>query len=100
MLLKQLRNDGISYFQENKHDHKHLFVCSNCTKSIVLDNCPLEDLLNSLEKQEGFEIKAHNIELYGLCKNCLGLKKSIIRRIIRRIITITRNDIKINISIN
>lgn len=74
VLLKQLRNDGISYFQENKHDHKHLFVCSNCTKSIVLDNCPLEDLLNSLEKQEGFEIKAHNIELYGLCKNCLGLK--------------------------
>lgn len=78
VLLKQLRPDGVSYFQENKHDHKHLFICSRCEKSILLDACPLEELVHSLEKSEGFEITAHNIELYGLCKKCKILAKKMI----------------------
>lgn len=70
VLIKQIRNDGKSYFQENKHDHKHLFVCTSCGKTIVLDHCPLKEMLEKISKTNAFEITSHNIELYGLCKDC------------------------------
>lgn len=70
VLIKQARNDGKTYFQENKHDHKHLFICTNCGKTIILENCPLEEMLNDISKKNKFEITSHNIELYGKCKNC------------------------------
>ena len=69
-LIKTIRNDGKAYFQENSHNHKHLFVCTNCGKTIVLDNCPLEELLHQLSEKSDFSIISHNIELYGLCKEC------------------------------
>lgn len=75
ILIKQIRQNGTTYFQENKHDHKHLFVCLNCGKTIVLDNCPLQDALDSISKKRDFEITSHNIELYGTCKNCKKNKK-------------------------
>ena len=70
VLIKQIRNDGKAYFQENKHDHKHLFVCTLCGKTIVLDHCPLEEMLKKISKNNEFDITSHNIELYGLCKEC------------------------------
>jgi Fur family ferric uptake transcriptional regulator len=75
VLVKQLRNDGISYFQENNHNHKHLFICNKCNNHFILDNCPLEKLLEELSEKEGFELLTHSIELYGFCKKCKTKKK-------------------------
>lgn len=71
ILIKQVRQDGVAYYQENKHDHKHLLICTNCNKKITLDICPLEKLLNNIATDTHFKITAHNIELYGLCPKCL-----------------------------
>lgn len=71
ILIKQVRQDGVAYYQENKHDHKHLLICTNCNKKITLDICPLEKLLNNIAIDTHFKITAHNIELYGLCPKCL-----------------------------
>lgn len=71
LLIKQVRQDGKSYFQENKHDHKHLFVCTTCGKNVVLDTCPLEEMIKTLSEKEDFKIESHNIELYGKCKKCM-----------------------------
>lgn len=70
VLIKQVRQDGIAYFQLNKHDHKHLIKCVHCGKEIPLDNCPLEELLSNISKKTHFEITSHNIELYGVCEDC------------------------------
>lgn len=70
VLIKQIRNDGKSYFQENKHDHKHLFICTSCGKTIILNNCPLEEMINIISKNNDFTVISHNIELYGHCKHC------------------------------
>lgn len=74
-LIKQVRPDGVAYFQENKHDHKHLLICTGCGKKIPLDICPLEKMLHDIALDSRFIITNHNIELYGLCPDC-QLKKS------------------------
>lgn len=71
ILIKQVRQNGVAYYQENKHDHKHLLICTKCNKKITLDICPLEQLLNNIAKETKFKITAHNIELYGLCTKCI-----------------------------
>lgn len=70
ILIKQMRQDGVAYYQENTHNHKHLLICKICDKQIPLDNCPLEDMLKNVAKSTNFEITSHSIELYGICENC------------------------------
>lgn len=70
IVIKQVRQDGVAYFQENKHDHKHLLICTVCDKKVPLDICPLEQVLHNVAKKTNFVITSHNIELYGVCENC------------------------------
>ena len=70
ILIKQVRQNGVAFYQENKHDHKHLLICTKCGKKITLDICPLEEILNNLSKSTNFEVTSHVIEVYGLCEKC------------------------------
>ena len=74
ILIKQVRQDGVAYYQENKHDHKHLLICTKCGKKITLDICPLEQVLKNIASQTKFTITSHNIEVYGLCEKCSKIK--------------------------
>lgn len=73
ILIKNVNQDGINYYQLNTHKHKHLLVCEFCGKKIPLDICPLEKMLEQVSKDNNFEITSHNIELYGKCSKCLTL---------------------------
>ena len=62
-------NNDLAVYELNRSSHKHFAICLNCHKMIVMDHCPIENFSPSLE-DEGFHIIGHNMEIYGLCKNC------------------------------
>lgn len=51
-------------------EHHHHLVCEQCSRSVHLDQCLVEDLEEAVRKTYGFEIRSHVLELFGLCKSC------------------------------
>ncbi|WP_297131158.1 Fur family transcriptional regulator [Terrisporobacter sp.] len=70
ILLKQLSNDGKTYYQINNRQHKHQLVCSLCNKVVLVDCCPLKKFENELCEDTGFTITSHNLEFSGICPEC------------------------------
>ena len=70
ILIKQVRQDGKSYFQLNKHDHKHVLICNTCHKEVPISECPFETVNKKISKTTGFSILSHNIEIFGICPDC------------------------------
>ena len=70
ILLKQLSNDGKTYYQINNRQHKHQLVCTLCNKVVLVDCCPLKKFENELCKDTGFTITSHNLEFSGICSDC------------------------------
>ena len=70
ILLKQLSNDGKTYYQINNRQHKHQLVCTLCNKVVLVDCCPLKKFENELCKDTGFTITSHNLEFSGICPEC------------------------------
>lgn len=62
--------DSFAYYQLNSHDHKHHLTCRECKKTISLENCPIHDLEDDIEKTTGFVITNHIFEFVGLCPEC------------------------------
>lgn len=55
--------------------HCHYLICNECQKIITISECPLEKYENQLKKETGFEVEAHSLYLYGICKDCSENKK-------------------------
>lgn len=75
ILLKNLCQDGKTYYQINNHQHKHQLVCNSCNGVIPIDACPLTKLEENLTKQTGFTITGHSLEFFGICPKCSVLIK-------------------------
>ena len=52
--------------------HHHHFYCSNCGKTYDLPaHSMLETMIDSLAAKDDFAPRGHNLEIYGLCKDCV-----------------------------
>lgn len=75
IIRKAFSKNGISYYELSIHSHKHYIVCSICGKITPIDHCPIESLENLVEKETGYEITGHIIELSGICPDCNNKKE-------------------------
>jgi Fur family ferric uptake transcriptional regulator len=50
--------------------HHHHLVCTNCGKSVDIEDAPIENRLTALARLHGFTAQTHQIEVSGLCANC------------------------------
>ena len=51
--------------------HHHHFYCTNCAKTYELPGNPLlEAMIDSTVAREGFAARGHQLEIYGVCKDC------------------------------
>jgi Fur family ferric uptake transcriptional regulator len=50
--------------------HHHHVVCSSCGRSSDADDAGLRAVLRDIERQTGFRIDGHRLELFGLCPAC------------------------------
>lgn len=50
--------------------HRHLLTCTSCGKSIFFDGILAEKEFDLIGRENGFEIKGHLLQLFGLCDTC------------------------------
>ncbi len=80
ILLKNLSQDGKTYYQINGHQHKHQLVCTLCNETVPIDDCPLTSLEENLIRKTGFTITGHSLEFLGICPKCTDNKADTTRR--------------------
>ena len=59
-----------AFYELKQKEHHHHLICIKCEKMLHLDGCPLNDYVKQLEKQSGFSIEGHTLEIYGYCDKC------------------------------
>lgn len=64
-------DDETLYYELDRGGHSHYAVCTKCHKIFRLNHCPLPAHFPELESM-GFQVNSHRVELYGICKDCLG----------------------------
>ena len=65
-----MTGESKSVFEMNRFEHKHYVVCTQCKKIISVPGCPLEDYEKKLREKTGFAIQGHQLEIYGVCRDC------------------------------
>lgn len=52
--------------------HHHHVVCSDCGRSSDADDAGLRSVVRDIERQTGYRIDEHRLELFGRCPDCLA----------------------------
>ena len=50
--------------------HHHHLVCSNCHRVVEVEECGLDEWLDSVSARHGFIPTDHRVEITGLCAAC------------------------------
>ncbi|MBS3950945.1 MAG: transcriptional repressor [Peptococcaceae bacterium] len=61
---------GRAAFELNHMQHRHHLTCVGCKRTVVIESCPLESYVSTLERTTSFSITGHRLEMYGLCIEC------------------------------
>lgn len=67
--------DNRALFEFNSKLHKHHLICLGCKKISVIYSCPLEGYEKTLEKETGYTILGHKLDVYGYCPKCRKKKE-------------------------
>jgi len=51
----------------NHHHHIH---CEQCQRATELDGCAMTKALSQLERQCGYKVTRHQLQVFGLCPEC------------------------------
>jgi Fur family ferric uptake transcriptional regulator len=65
-----LTNDGRAFFELTGHAHRHYMVCLACHRMFPVRECPVDDSVDGVAEELGFEITGHSLVLYGHCRQC------------------------------
>lgn len=62
--------DGIARYETPGAVHGHYLICTECSRKVRIEECPLSGLSQKLEQETGFIVRGHNLQIYGLCPEC------------------------------
>ena len=65
-----LSNDGHAFFELMGHAHRHYMVCLACHRMFPIRECPVDDSVDGVAEELGFEVTDHSLVLYGYCRQC------------------------------
>lgn len=63
-------SEGKFRYELNSLSHHHHLVCNNCKEIESVELRDIEPLEKKIQKNVSFLIQSHNLEFFGLCKNC------------------------------
>lgn len=70
IVRSNLPDENKAVFKLFSNEHHHHLLCVECRKIFPVEGCPLKEYEKFIEKQFGFTVKGHNLEVYGCCNNC------------------------------
>lgn len=71
-LVRELAyGDGASRFDADMSEHYHA-ICDSCGKIEDFEYQTLHDVEHTAERETGFRIRGHRMEVYGVCQECAG----------------------------
>ncbi|NLX94529.1 MAG: transcriptional repressor [Clostridiales bacterium] len=70
IIKSSMAGENKAVFELNRFEHKHYVVCTQCKKVVAVPGCPLEDYEKMLADKIGFDVQGHQLELYGICRDC------------------------------
>lgn len=50
--------------------HHHHLSCARCGKVIDFYNSQMDHVIQRVAETEGFQVRSHSVEIYGLCAEC------------------------------
>lgn len=63
--------NSVSRFEPiSKSEHHDHLVCQKCGRIIEFENDKIEKLQIDVAQKYGFNVSAHRLELYGICRIC------------------------------
>ena len=62
--------DGIARYEIPAPVHGHYLICTCCNRKVRIEHCPLHTLTKEIERETGFLIQDHQLQIYGLCPSC------------------------------
>jgi len=73
-LCRELKiEDGVIRYEHlYGHEHHDHLICIRCGKFIEVVSQEIERLQKKLAEDNGFILKKHRLELYGICEKCRG----------------------------
>lgn len=65
--------DGVTRF-EHKYGHEHHdhLICTKCGRFIEVVNPKIENMQDALAKKYAFTPTRHKLQIFGVCRGCLG----------------------------
>ncbi len=63
-------SDGEMRYRICTPEHHHHLICRVCGKTVEFDLPGFEELAQSVAQQNSFTELSHEIELFGICKDC------------------------------
>lgn len=57
--------------ESSERPHHHHLVCRTCGKIEDFQHCGLDHLTERLEKESGFRVDEHKLEIFGTCPACI-----------------------------
>lgn len=67
--------DNKNNYVLKRDQHIHTMTCELCDKTVDLD-CPMVKIEELINRETGFSIKEHHLELIGICAECSKLKEA------------------------
>lgn len=70
VVARVLRSDGHPAYIAGAPGHRHHLVCSDCGTTVAFSACPVDALVNDLQRETQFAIQGHMLEVFGRCPEC------------------------------
>ncbi len=70
MVFKIRNGSSVKYKLCELEDHHHHIVCKSCGNVVELNFCDLSDLSRKVSESTGYQVIDHQLNFYGLCKDC------------------------------
>jgi Fur family transcriptional regulator, ferric uptake regulator len=65
-----LPNGDHSYVRCDTRSHHHHLVCTRCQRAIDLEQIGMSPIIAGIERETGYRVDRHRVELFGLCPSC------------------------------